>query len=241
MSRFFLPIFVLFTCLGSLQAASTNDALSSVMWHALSHPQQQELLSGKPVVLEEAVEGNAWPRYTVYFLVNSSAEQAAAVFWDCELDPKYVPNCLSVRITATPQPWIHEGEYTLRMPMLLPSEVYTSRNELKIPATGGYEIAWNVLHACYIKGSHGNIRIESAPPSGCHGDQTLIRYTNLVMPGSSIAGLLRSNARSQVIQSVKALVDQIEHEIQASPQLLQHQVQELEKALSALKRVPAAP
>jgi hypothetical protein len=208
--------------------ALTTTALCSEplpIWNALT-PQQQEILSaGKPFLLEEEVPGNPWPRYTVYHLVKSSPEQAAAVFWDCELDPKYVPNCLSVRLVASPQPWIHDGQYTLKMPLMLPSEVYVSRNELK-KDTSGYEISWNVLHARYIMGSTGKICFE---PHGEMGEQTLIRYTNLVKPGSSIAGLLRANASKQVLESVRALVRQIESELSESPQLMEHQLKDLEK------------
>lgn len=198
------------------------------LWNALTPQQQETLSAGKPLLLEEEIADNPWPRYTVYHLVKSSPAQAAAVFWDCELDPKYVPNCLSVRIVSTPKPWIHDGEYTLTMPLFLPNEVYLSRNELMVPSPGVYEISWNVLHAHYIKGSKGNILFQQ------HGDQTLIRYTNLVKPGSSIAGLLRTNASRQVVESVKALVHQIENEIQDTPQLLDHQLKELEKDSPAL-------
>jgi len=198
-------------------------ASDAPLWNALTPEQQEVLSSGKPLLLEEEMADNPWPRFTVYQLVKSSPAQAAAVFWDCALDPKYVPNCLSVCIVSTPKPWIHEGEYTLKMPLFLPDEVYLSRNELMVPSPGVYEISWNVLHAHYINGSTGNILFHQ------HGAQTLIRYTNLVKPGSSIAGLLRTNASRQIVESVKALTHQIENEIQETPQLLDHQLKELEK------------
>lgn len=200
------------------------------MWNSLSPAQQTILSSGKPVVLEEEVLDNAWPRFIVYQIARSSAEKAAAVFWDCELDSKYIPNCLSVELVAKPEPWIHDGQYTLKMPMMLPNEVYISRNELKIPSPGTYEISWNVLHASYIKGSKGNLRVEPLANS----TNALLRYSNLVMPGSSIAGLLRVKARSQVIESVNALVIQIEKENKSFPQLIDHQIYELENALKSL-------
>ena len=196
-------------------------AAESPVWNALTPQQQEQLSAGKPLLLEEEIADNAWPRFTVYHLVRSSPAQAAAVFWDCELDSKYVPNCLSVHMVSSPEPWVHDREYSLKMPMFLPDEVYVSRNELKVPAPGIYEISWNVLHARYIKESIGNIRIES------HGEGSLIRYTNLVRPGSSIASLLRGQASDQVVESVKALVLQIEMEIQSSPQLLDQQLQKM--------------
>lgn len=240
MQRLFYPPLLVIACLGSLWSVECVPATSpnaSAMWSNLSLHQQMDLADGKPVVLEEEVPGNTWPRYTVYQIVASSAEQAAAVFWDCELDPKYIPNCLSVKITAKPQPWTCEAEYTLKMPMMLPSEVYVSRNELNIPNAGCYEISWKVLHARYIKGSIGNLRIEPLGKDQIHcasGEHSLMRYTNLVMPGSSIAGLLQSTARSEVIESVQALVTQIEQETEKSSQLLQQQLQKMESSLKSL-------
>ena len=219
MHRLLAPLLV---CALSATAFCTNNA---PMWNTLT-PQQQEILSeGKSLLLEQEVTDNPWPRFVVYHLVKSSPAQAAAVFWDCELDPKYVPNCLSVQIVSRPDPWIHDGQYTLKMPLMLPSEVYVSCNELK-KDSNGYEISWHVLHARYIEGSIGNLRIET---HGEKGEQALIRYTNLVRPGSSIAGLLRANASRQVVESVKALVRQIESELSESPQLMEHQMKDLEK------------
>jgi hypothetical protein len=232
--RNFLATLSTLTILLLASTLTLSAASDDSMWSGLNPQQQGLLLSGKPLVLEEPVEGNAWPRYTVYLIVQSSAKQAAAVFWDCELDPKYVPNCLAVQIVGKPSPWVYEGQYTLKMPFMLPNEVYISRNELKLPSPDVYEISWNVLHAHYIKGSHGNLRIETLPngnPSGA-----LMRYTNLVMPGSSIAGLLQSQARCQVVESVRALVSQIESELHSLPQLLNHQVEEIDHALGAMPK-----
>lgn len=204
------------------------------MWSGLLPQQQRELTLGKPVVIEEVIAGNPWPRFTVYLVVKSSSAQAAAVFWDCELDPKYVPNCLSVKPVAHPYPWIYEEEYMLKMPLMLPNEVYISRNELQaqeVPEV--YEISWNVQKARYIKGSKGNIRIEPLESEG-KGERSLIGYTNLVVPGSSIAGLLQPMARSQVVESVKALATQIENERQSSPELLNKQMEKLTQALKAI-------
>lgn len=234
MYRLFIPILLLLACLAPLRAASQSS-----IWSGLLPQQQRELTLGKPVVIEEVIAGNPWPRFTVYQVVESSSAQAAAVFWDCELDPKYVPNCLSVKPVAHPSPWIYEGEYMLKMPMMLPNEVYITRNVLQaqeVPEV--YEISWNVQKARYIKRSNGNIRIEPLSPNACSthgkGEQSLICYTNLVIPSSSIAGLLQPMARSQVVESVKALANQIENEIKISPELLNQQMEKLTQALKAI-------
>jgi hypothetical protein len=232
MRSLIFPLCVIFLMLMPLLAEDGS------MWKALTQQQQEQLTAGNHVVLEEEVPDNPWPRFVIYHLVNSSPEQVAAVFWDCELDPKYVPNCLTVELKVRPKSWIHEAEYTLSMPLMLPNEVYTSRNELKSPSPNNYEISWKVLQARYIKGSEGNLRIE---PHGDKGDKCLLCYSNLVMPGGQIAALLRGKARNEVIESVGALVHQVEHEIQNSPQLIQNQQTELEKSLGKQPApIPAA-
>jgi hypothetical protein len=50
----------------------------------------------------------------------------------------------------------------------------------------------------------GSLRIEP------HGQGSILRYANLVIPGSRIAGLLRATAGSQVVESVKALTRRVE-------------------------------
>jgi hypothetical protein len=200
------------------------------MWSALTSTQQELLQSGKSLVIEEAVPNNPWPRFIVYRLLKSSTDKVAAVFWDAELDPQYVPNCLSTRMISSPKPTIHVAEYILKMPLFLPNEVYLASNELKSPSPGVYEISWNLLKATYITGSTGTLRVE---PQSESETQALIRYSNLVTPGSSIAGLLRSTARSEVVESVDALAKQVESEIQKSPQLLESQLQKMNYALGA--------
>jgi hypothetical protein len=239
MRRLIFPLILFYCSLGSLLAGDGK------LWSGLTPQQQQDLKAGKSIVLEEEVSDNPWPRYTIYHLVKSSSEKLAAVFWDCELDSKYVPNCLSVRIVSRPQPWIHDGEYTLKMPMYLPDEVYVSRNDLTNPAPDVFEISWEVLDARYIKGSIGNIRIEpygdknATNPTNGSADMALMRYTNLVRPGGRIAGLLRAKARKEVIESVEAFVQQAEGEIRERPQLVDKQLHDLDRSLE--KTTPPIP
>ena len=109
---------------------------------------------------------------------------------------------------------------------MLPNEVYVSRNELNPTSPDGiYEISWKVLSSRYISASNGNLKIEP------HGDKAFLCYKNLVIPGGKFAGLLRTKARNQVVESVLATVHQVETETKESPELLQHQVQDLEKSL----------
>jgi hypothetical protein len=115
------------------------------------------------------------------------------------------------------------------MPLFLPDEVYISRNELKKLSANSYEISWKVMRSRYTKSCSGSLRIEE------HDGKTLLRYSNLVVPGSRIAGLLRSTAGSQVVSSVEALVHQVATELEKTPRLLEHQLLELEHSLEGDK------
>jgi hypothetical protein len=212
-----------------LAGAAASLSAEESMWSALTQQQHAQLLAGKQVVLEEEISGKPWPRFTIYHLVKGTPADVAAIFWDCELDPKYIPDCLSVRIISRSAPWIHDGEYTLKMPLFLPDEVYVSRNELKRHSATSYEISWKVLRSRYSESCSGSLRMEE------HDGKTLLCYSNLVVPGSRIARLLRSTAGNQVVSSVQALVRQIASEIEMRPQLLEQQLHSLEHALETAK------
>ncbi|MEI6376659.1 MAG: hypothetical protein WCO97_05645 [bacterium] len=213
-----------------LAGASASLSAEESMWSALTQQQHAQLLAGNQVEMEEEISGKPWPRFTIYHLVKGTPVDVAAIFWDCELDPKYIPNCLSVRIISRPASWIHDGEYTLKMPLFLPDEVYVSRNELKRHSANSYEISWKVLHSRYSESCSGSLRMEE------HDGKTLLCYSNLVVPGSRrLAGLLRSTAGSQVVSSVQALVRQIDSEIEMRSQLLEQQLHSLEHALETAK------
>jgi len=61
-----------------------------------------------------------------------------------------------------------------------------------------------------------------------HDGMSLIRYTNLVIPSSRFAGMLRSSAGKQVMECVKALAAQVVLETEKNPALLEKQIQSLE-------------
>jgi len=207
--------------------SATGSLLASdlPLWERLTPQQQMVLSSGKQVVLEEEIPDNPWPKLTIYQLVKSSSADVAAVFWNSELDTKYLPNCKSARILDRPSHDVHKAEFILRMPLFLPEELYVSRITIKSPSQNVYEISWKVLESLYSKECKGMIRIEP------HGDLALFSYQNFVKPRSNFAGLLRWPAQATIVDSVKSLVRQVETEKQKNPQLLAGQLQAVELAV----------
>lgn len=222
--RAFLTLLVAFL----LQPCGLLRASEGGLWKSLSTKQQEQLVAGKPVVVEQDVPGNPWPRFTVYHLVESSPRKVAAVFWNSEIDSLYIPNCTSVQVLSKPKSFIQEAEYTLKMPFVLPDEVYLSRNEIRHLPPGSYEVVWKVIRSRYTKACEGSLLIE---PLGEDGERSIIRYINLVEPGSKFAVLLRSKAGVQLIESVSALVKQVDQEVKKTPGLLEKQIVALEKDL----------
>ena len=211
---------VVFACVSAPLSASEGS-----LWKSLTPDQKAQLPSGKPVVTEEEVEGNPWPKLTINQLVKASPAQVAAVFWNSELDTKYLPNCSSARVIARPSRSVQEARFTLKMPLFLPDELHVSRITVKRPVLDTYEIAWNVLESRYSKECSGTIRIEP------HGDHSLISYQTLVKPRGNFAGLLRWPAQVIIVDSVKALARQVETEAATQSPLLSSQLQALGTAL----------
>lgn len=219
MFRLEQTLLILFAVLALTDSARAEGDL----WNALPHSEQRELLEGKVVKLEENVEGSAWPRFMIYHLVKASPATVAAVFWNCEMDPDYIPNCVAVKVLDAPEPSVINAQYTLRMPFFLPDEVYVSRNHFQKLSDKDYEISWKVTQSRYSKSSVGSLRIEE------HEGISLIRYTNLVVPSSRFAGMLRATAGNEVMESVQALVTKVLSEIEKDPALLEKQLRALEQ------------
>ena len=198
---------------------------ASDYWEGLSSRQREILTSGESLILEEEVPGNPWPRFIVYHLLKATPSEIAAVFWDLRLDPAYIPNCLSVSIIGSPAPNVLDGEYTLKMPFFLPDEVYVSRNTLHRHSEEHYEISWEVLRSRYTKACRGSLNLQKLDQG------TLLRYSNVVEPGSKIAGIMKHSASHQVLASVDALVTQVGSESK-NRGLLEKQLKSLGEAAS---------
>jgi hypothetical protein len=198
---------------------------SPQLWNEFSAHQWASLEAGKPVVSEEDVPESSWPRVTIAYLLNCTPSEAASVFWNSELDPEYLPDCLSAHILSSPSPHVQEVEFHLKMPFFLPEEVYVSRVEVTRSSTGGYEISWNVSQLIYAKTCRGSVLIEP------HDGKTLLISKNSVIPKGELAGFLRFPAVLRQKESVHALVRQIQLEKKQHPNLLAKQQEALAQAL----------
>lgn len=197
--------------------------VASSLWEKLDKKQQELLKSGKQVMVEEVVPGVPWPEFHVYRLVAATPAQSAAVFWDVQEAPHYVPKCLAVLLEETPAPNVIVATYEIEVP-IFSKEVSKVRDELKELPEGGYQVSWEVLKSKYSKAGRGSF---VAVP---HEQGALICYSNFVNPGRAIAFLLRKPAQEHVEKTAASIARHIEEELQKDPQKLALQVEQLQKA-----------
>ena len=211
--------------LSLLAVGLAGQAVASV-WNDLDPAQRQSVKGGTQVLIEEAVDGQPWPKARVYRVVSASPEEVAAVFFDYAEARTYIPDVLSSRVEKLVSPCVAEVEYEVDVP-ILPDEVYVARNELRQPSAETYEISWILLKALQTKAAKGNLHIEP------FGEKSIIRYTNLVTPGSGMAGLLRHLAMGRMEQTVEAIARKSEDQRKNHPAALAAQVGKLRSALAS--------
>jgi len=192
----------------------------------LSAPQQDQVKKGTQILITEDFNGKPWPRVTIYQVVNATPEEVAAVFFDYEDNKSFVLNVFKSEISKKISPCIMEIDYGVNVPILR-DELYTVRNSMKQSSPDSYRADWKLLRAVQTKDSTGSFVIE--PLDG----KTIIRYQNLVTPGSIMAGLLRKAAISQMKDAATAIASRAENQKAANPAALQKQVGALRAALKA--------
>ena len=198
--------------------------LGAAMVDQLSVQDVKTLQTGRQVVQTEKVEGLPWPRFSIYQVVKAKPEEAIAVFFDYNNARDFIPNVklseISRQISASSQ----EVSYSVDVPILA-DECYTTRNSLSSDGDT-YRIQWTLLKATSMKSTEGCF---TAEPMG--DGQCLIRYRNLVDPGSKFAGVMRGFASKQIVATVAAIAEEIESQKATKPAELQQKVERLQTAL----------
>ncbi|MFY8215199.1 MAG: hypothetical protein ACOVMP_01200, partial [Chthoniobacterales bacterium] len=95
-----------------------GSAFSQKMLDALTSDQIAQLNKGELVVTSRDVPGGVWPELTVYTRVSAPVTAVGDVFLDYENAQKYIPNLVSAKVIAQPEPDVRDVEYTSKMPLL---------------------------------------------------------------------------------------------------------------------------
>ncbi len=156
-----------------------------------------ELAAGQVVVKSKAVSGAPWPRLSLYQVVNAPPAVLKNLFTDYASAPSYTPNLISADILATNPDGSKDVQYTTKVP-ILGKISYSVRNSY-ITKGNSYEVDWTLIKSPLAKSSDGSLRIE---PYG--QNQTLLCYTNLCVPITSLPGM-KEAALGEAKTTVRAI------------------------------------
>jgi hypothetical protein len=204
--------------------ASASLLSAESLLNDLNKAQLDQVVRGEQVVTMQDVQGNPWPRLKLYQRVHATPEEVAAVFFDYTNAKEYIPNVFKSDISRHVTLSVVEVDFGIDIP-LLPDEFYTVRNSLTAGRDGSYCVAWTLVRALQTKASEGSLQVEKFE------EGAVLRYTNLVTPGSAMARLLKLIAMKQMRNTVHAIVRQVEKQKRENPGALKQQVLSLQKAL----------
>jgi len=174
-----------------------SPLFSQKMLDALTPDQLAQLNKGELVVTSRDMPGGVWPELTVYTRVSAPVSAVGDVFLDYENAQKYIPNLVSAKVIAQPEPDVRDVEYTSKMP-LLGNSSYSVRNWYET-GPDGITVRWKLIQSPMAEISDGSLRVEPTE-GGC-----VLRYTNYVKPKSSIAIVAKGAAQSEVRKTVSAI------------------------------------
>lgn len=156
-----------------------------------------ELAAGQIVVKSKNTSGAPWPQLSLYQVVNAPPAVLKALFNDYASAPSYTPNLISATVLTTNPDGSKDVQYTTKVP-ILGKISYTVRNTY-ITKGASYEVDWTLIKSPLAKSSDGSLRIE---PYG--QNQTLLSYTNLCVPITSLPGM-KDAALSEAKATVRAI------------------------------------
>jgi hypothetical protein len=174
------------------------DILSEVPKNA-----QDELAEGQLVVKSQDVQGDPWPRLMLYQVIDCPPNLLWNLFNDYSAAPSYTPNLISATVVATNPDGSKDVEYTVKVP-IIQKATYTVRNTYS--QKGSIRtVNWTLLKSPLAKSSDGSLRLEP------YGDnQTLLCYTNLVVPITNLVAGLKGQALQEAKNTVRAIKTEAE-------------------------------
>lgn len=186
-----------------IAAATLPQARGGRILNELSMADRAVLAKGEAVVMSENVEGAPWPRLSLYQVVDASPDVVWNLFTDYESASVYTPNLIEADVVSTEPDGSKVVKYTVKVPVLGHIS-YTVRNSYKQTKSFS-EVKWTLLQSPLAKSSDGSLRIEP------YGDgETLMCYTNLVVPITNLVTGLRGQALKEAKKTVKAIQGEAE-------------------------------
>lgn len=165
------------------------------------------------MVLTRVHPTSPWPAVTVFLFVDSSPEEAAAVFVDYGLQRSYIPKVKRSTVSRVIDPATVEVDYVVELP-IVSDEAYTVRDHLTRDGANGFRVDWTLVRAASTKATVGHARFAAYQNSRTRRSGTLLEYHNFVTPGSRLAGLgfIAKRAVRQVEETARAVAVRVEME-----------------------------
>ncbi len=159
---------------------------------------RDELTQGQVVVKSKTVPGAPWPQLSLYQVVDAPPDVMEDLFMDYPAAPSYTPGMIAAKVVADNADGSKDVQYTVKVPILQKIS-YTVRNTY-IRKGKSFEVDWTLIQSPLAKAVDGSLRIE---PYG--NGQTLLCYTNLVVPITNLVAGLKNQALTEAKATVRAI------------------------------------
>ena len=171
--------------------------------------ERDELAGGQTVVKSMAVPGVPWPQLSLFRVVNAQPDVVSNLFTDYAAAPSFTPGLIQAQVIATNPDGTKDVRYTVKVPVIQRTS-YVVRNTYQTQGRN-FTVSWKLLQSPLAKKSDGSLRIE---PYG--DDRTIMCYTNLCVPITSLVAGLKNQALVEAKNTVLALATEAERRANTS-------------------------
>lgn len=203
------PRRVMMSALGVMVA---SQSASARVVDQLSAAEIAQLDRGVPVVKTQDMPDSSWPAVTVYQLVNTTPEEAMAVFTDFGEQASYLRACCGVlqsRVIDTAvggNRRVQRVLYELEVPVVS-NERYELREELSKGPGGSYSVSWRKVST----GGHSDDIVGRATFEP-RGEKTVFSYYNFTKISEFGAGFFANQSVERAQRTVVEMARHMEKE-----------------------------
>ena len=203
------PRRVTMSALGVLVAS--QSAMASVL-DPLSVAERVEIDKGEVIVKSQDMPGSSWPSVTVYQLVNTTPEEAMAVFTNYGEQATYLRGCCGVLESRVLDAAVGGDRriqrvlYELEVPVVA-NERYELREEMSKGPSGSYSVTWRKVST----GGHSDDIVGRATFEP-RGGKTAFSYNNFTKINEFGAGFFADQSVERTQKTVEVMAKQMEKE-----------------------------
>ena len=210
-------------------------------WEELNSAQQGYLSRGGELVVRRPANEGPWPSFHAYMIVNSTPEEAAAVFTDFNNQKDYFKSVADSQVVAQ-RGNVFQIRYSLNLPIsdVLPGvnvqEKTLVEDVVKYQsASGTYRVDWRLKEGDYTEKSVGSATFEPLASGG-----TLVVYRSFIVPKPLPSYLFWVNLKEEkyiakteaaVKETVMELNSQVMKEVRTERSLLDTQIANLRSVI----------